>query len=268
MIETTTERFEHDVLIASRTKPILVDFWAPWCGPCRVIGPVLEALERKAQGAWTLVKVNTDEAYEVAGTYRISSIPAVKLFRDGRVVGEFVGALPESQIQQFLDAHLPKPGDDLLSEALAARDQGRFQDARKMLEHLMEKAPTHQEAKLILAELSLASDPERAKQLVGELDDGALTERIERLRWLLDVLARIGRLESASRAIDDYRLGLTALGQNQFDKAAEHLLAVVRTDRRLDEDGGRRALLVLFDILGPQHSVTRDARQALSRLLY
>src|SRR5436190_229581 len=116
--------FQADVLEASRDKPVVVDFWAPWCGPCRMLGPVLEKLAATNDGSWTLAKVNTDENQEVARQYGIMSIPAVKLFIDGEVVDEFIGALPEPSVKEWLERAVPSESKARLSEAKAAIEAG------------------------------------------------------------------------------------------------------------------------------------------------
>jgi len=123
-VDVPADRFEAAVLEESRRRPVVVDFWAPWCAPCRTLGPVLERLAAEAGGAWLLAKVNVDEAQELAGAFGVQGIPAVKAFRGGEVVDEFVGALPEGQVRAFLEGLAPGPADQAFAEAQAARRRG------------------------------------------------------------------------------------------------------------------------------------------------
>src|SRR5438067_2050881 len=135
--------FQADVLEASRAKPVVVDFWAPWCGPCRMLGPVLEKLASTNDGSWTLAKVNTDENAEVSRRYGIMSIPAVKLFVDGEVVDEFIGALPEPAVREWLDKAVPSERKARLTEAKAAIEAGESERAAAILEQVLEAEPAN-----------------------------------------------------------------------------------------------------------------------------
>ncbi|HET6344491.1 MAG TPA: thioredoxin, partial [Myxococcota bacterium] len=160
-MDTTTDKFSADVLEASRQLPVLVDFWAPWCGPCRVLGPALEALEAEARGRWRLVKVNTEAEPMLAHQFQISSIPAVKLFRDGRVVDGFVGALPRAQISRWLDALIPSEAAEQVKQAQVAREAGDLDEARRLLEAALAAAPDDPMVKVPLAELVWPAERQR-----------------------------------------------------------------------------------------------------------
>src|SRR4051794_4533417 len=154
------ENFQREVIDASKLGPVLVDFWAPWCGPCRMLGPVLEKLADSNDGAWTLAKLNTDENQEIAQKYRISSIPAVKLFVDGEVTDEFIGALPEPRVKQWLDNALPSPLKARLSEARGLVEAGATTAANVALDEVLQQDLENAEALILKARLTFASDPE------------------------------------------------------------------------------------------------------------
>ena len=135
--------FQEDVIEASAKAPVLVDFWAPWCGPCRVLGPTLERLAEDANGKWTLVKVNTDQNPDVSNQYGIRGIPAVKLFVDGDVVEEFTGALPEYAVKQWLEKALPSESKKLVDKAEREIAAGNREDARRLLETSLDQEPSN-----------------------------------------------------------------------------------------------------------------------------
>jgi putative thioredoxin len=237
--------FRTEVLEASRTVPVVVDFWAAWCGPCRILGPTLEKLAAEANGAWKLVKVDTEAWPELAQAFQIRSIPAVYLIHDEKAVARFEGALPEQEVRNWLRDHLPGGTDE-------------------------EPAGDGPDAVRALARTDLEAATEKAADLSAE-DAGDLPASLERLRDL----ARWGRGD-ADRAfpkadpenVDLYRQGAAALAQGDHAGAAEAWLALVAADRTLDEDGGRKALLALFDVLGPDDDLTQASRRRLSTLLF
>jgi putative thioredoxin len=267
-METNSISFADDVLARSRQAPVLVDFWAPWCGPCRAVGPVLEKLAAEAGGRWQLVKVNTDAEQELARRFRIQSIPALRLFEDGTVVAELDGALPEAQLRAWLDEHVPRPERAELDAAAAARARGDLVAARALLEPLLEAQPDLVEARLMLAEISFPADPGKAERLISDLPaDGDHQERPAALQRLLAMAGRVdepGEGEVWQRYID----GIRALLDGQVAAAADAWLDVLARDRALDNDGGRAACVALFCWLGNEHPVTREYRPKLASALF
>ncbi len=266
------QNFEEEVLRASHEKPVLVDFWAPWCGPCRVLGPVLEKLARENGATWKLAKVNADVHPELSMRYGVRGIPAVKLFVNGQVVDEFTGALPEPAVRQWLDKALPSEWKQWLSEAETALAEGDAERAERLLRRVLEAQPTNPQAQALLAQIRVFDDPEEAARLAA----GASTAepRFLHLAEAVKTIARLLRLQQNPDALPDepgkeaYRAALDALARRDFDTALERFIEVIRMNRYYDDDGSRKACIALFNLLGEQHPVTRRHRRTFDMALY
>jgi putative thioredoxin len=275
VIEVGDADFETAVLKRSETTPVVVDFWAPWCGPCRALGPLLERLAAEHQGAFTLAKVNVDEAPAVSQAFGIQSIPAVKGFRDGMLVGEFVGAQPEATVRKLLELVLPTAADGLVARAATLAPEA----AEAALREALELEPRHARALLELARIVAArGDTPGALQLlervsppsplVGESErlaaelrmrtDGAGDQAALRARIAADPNDLAARLE----------LGRTLAALGKHEDALAELLDVVRRDRHFADDGARKAMVDLFAVLGSDHPLTDRYRNELAKALF
>jgi len=283
-IDVTQGEFAARVLEASRHAPVVVDFWAPWCGPCKVLGPILERLATDFAGSFLLAKVNTDENQELAVRYGVRGIPNVKAFVDGKVVDEFTGVLSESEVRQFLEGILPSPAAPLRGQAQDARARGRLAQAQALLMQAIQIDPSNAEVQLDLAELQIElRDLERARSLLaGRAPDFASQrERFESLRAKLELAEAAQGAEPSDLAARvanepsdlDARLKLAqALAVREDYRAAfEQLLQIVQKDRSFRDDVGRRTMLSLFQMLGNRpeaQELVREYRTALARTLH
>lgn len=265
------EDFQSDVIEASEETPVVVDFWAPWCGPCRQLSPVLESLAEAADD-WTLAKVNVDDNQEAAQAYGVRGIPAVKLFADGEVVGEFTGAKPKHTIEKWLEENLPSEEKSRIEEAKAELEDGNHEEAEQLLWPVLEKNPDHDEAQVHMARALAFKDPTRAQALAdaAEVADPTLRQ----IRESVQTLARLLEMADDPSALPDgdakdtYVAGIQALADQDFDAALDHFIDVVRTNRNYDEDGARKACIALFTLLGEEHPVTQDHRRTFDMALY
>jgi len=259
--------FDQEVLAASHEKPVLVDFWAPWCGPCRQLGPILEKLSEEEGAGFTLAKLNTDENQNVAAQYGIQSIPAVKLFVDGEVVDEFLGALPEPQVRAWLQQAIPSEGSQLVADARAALAAGAAQEAEALLEQAVALEPSNPEPALLLAKLVTFKDPARAEALSHTPGaDFADAEAVETVVRLLQKGAEPDLPESPGR--EAYAQAIETMQRGDLDAALAGLVDSVRRDRHFHDDVARRTLLYLFNVLGDRHELTRKHRRALEQALF
>jgi putative thioredoxin len=267
---TDVTNFDSEVIARSYQKPVLVDFWAPWCGPCRMIGPVLEKMAEEAE-SWELAKVNTDEQTEVARRFQIMSIPAVKLFSHGEVIDEFVGALPEAQVRAWLEKALPSEHQSAIEQARATMTDNPA-EAQQLLKTVLEKEPDNAAAKALLAQALVFQDPQLAMQM---LDGANLQDPVPlRIADAVGTLAHLAKLRTDPGALGDstaretYLKAAELIASQDFASAFDELLRVVRSDRKLDDDGARKAMLALFTLLGEDNPLTSQYRRQLERALF
>ncbi len=263
--------FQSQVIERSRQVPVMVDFWAEWCGPCRMLGPVLERLAGDAGGRWELAKVDTEAHQDIAVQYGIRSIPAVKMFVDGEVVDEFTGALPEPQIRAWLDRVVPSGWAAQTAQAQELAAAGEQVQAAALLEEVLEAEPTDETALFALARLLLWDEAERARTLVEDVGSGSdRVEEAEGIRRIADLFATLDDPESLPQlpARTTYLAAIAALRTRDVATALDGFISVLGTDRSLDDDGARKACLALFQLLGDDDPVIRQYRPAFANALY
>ena len=263
----TTATFPSEVLNASASQPVLVDFWAPWCGPCRALGPVLEQLADEHDGKVKVVKVNTDENQDLAQQFQIRSIPAVKLFRGGRVVDEFVGAQPLARVRAFLEPHLPRASAAAHVAARELADKGDYATATAQLREVVNTDPANLDARRDLARvLALTGEVVEASKVLGQLPPQAQSETASNSVRALIHFAALATNDAARS--DSLRAGAarSILG-GSLDAAIESLLSRMQGDRAFATRAGREDLLQAFSLLPPDDARIAGWRRRLAALL-
>ncbi|MEO5335397.1 MAG: thioredoxin [Magnetospirillum sp. WYHS-4] len=282
--DATGASFAKDVIEASKTVPVIVDLWAPWCGPCKQLGPMLEKLVVEAAGLVRMVKVNVDENQQLAQQLRVQSIPAVFAFKDGRPVDGFAGALPESQLRAFikrLTGDAKSPTDQVLEEARALLAAGAFREALEVFGALLAQAPDNPAAAGGALKACIAlGELERARRFLDDLPPAMRTQSEVASAAAALELAEQGGSAAELQVLTDrlakdpgdlqarYDLGVALYGAGRPEEAIRELVELVRRNRTWNEDAARRQLVKVFEALGHAHPLTVVGRRQLSSVLF
>lgn len=281
VVTVTAENFESVVIDGSFDRPVLVDFWADWCAPCKGLMPVLAKLADAYAGKFILAKINTEEQPELAAHFGIRNLPTVQLFKSGQAVDQFMGALPEAQVREFLDRHLPRAGDALLAQAQGLIASGDLKRAAALIEKARTQDPANARVALAQVQLTaaqgdlagaaallerlpieLAHDPEVAalrgqlrfaEALVGAATPAQLTQRLA-----------ADPNDSEAR----YQLAAYRVLAGDFEGALEGLLALMKRDRTYGDDAARKGMVAIFDLLGGQGELVSRYRARMMTALY
>jgi putative thioredoxin len=280
IIEPTRESFQADVVERSREVPIVIDFWATWCQPCRLLAPLLEKLADEFQGKFILAKVETEKLPEIASAFGVQSIPAVYAIRNGELLDAFVGLLPEHQLRAFVERILPSPAEELLAEALAlAKDNPAEGEAK--LREAIGLDPKLSTAQIALAEVLLTQGrASEAQQIVDELEQrGYLEPEAEKLKAQLNLQAhgqQAGNVDELRKVVaaspDDsetkFKLAEALAAAGQYEEALQTFIELIKRDPTAFRERGRQAMVDIFQLLPGDSELTSTYRRQLSMLLY
>ena len=281
LIDVTPENFHAVVIEGSHQRPVLVDFWADWCAPCRMLTPILSKLADEYAGKVLVAKLNTEQEQALAAQFGIRSLPTVQLFKDGKPVDQFMGALPEPQIREFLERHIPRESDDLLARAFRCMDSGDAPGARLLIDQARAMDPGNARLQIADARIKMqAGDITGARETLEgvplEMQDDPDVRRLQgEIAFLVrvadappepELTRRIGADPNDSEA----RYGIAAhrVARGDYEGALEELLTLLKKDRKYGDDAARKGMLMIFDMLGGEGEVVAGYRAKMLSALY
>jgi len=280
-VDVSEQDFEQAVVQRSHEVPVVIDFWAPWCGPCRALGPTLEKLAEEQQGKFILAKINVDENPMLAQAFQVQSIPAVKAVRNGALAGEFLGAQPEPNVRRFIEQLLPSEAESLAREAQRLEEAGKAQGAESLYRAALAKEANQPLALLGLARVLVQRGEENdAQTLLTRIPNTTLEHPAAQ-----QLLAQLRLKQTGAKAGDEqkYRDRLAAdpndlaaqfeLSQmlaavGRYEEALTELLAILKKDRKFRDDGARKAMLEIFDVIGSRSDLAEHFRSELAKVLF
>lgn len=279
-VDLTIENFQKVVVEGSQDAPVLIDIWAPWCGPCKSLKPLLEKLAEEYQGKFILAKLNSDENQAMAQQFGVRSIPTVKVIYKGKLINEFTGALPEAELRAFIDSILPSPGEELRQQAATLREQGELEQAVALLDQVLQIDESNAQASIDKAAILVEQQQlEEARQILEQLPLAESTsDQVKELLTRIEVQQKTANLPDPATLISQIeadpanlqaRLDLANIyiAMQKYPEAIEQCFAIIRQDREFHDDIGRRTVLDIFTLLGSDHELVRSYRRQLSSLL-
>ncbi len=281
VVDTTIQNFDTTVVEASHKTPVLVDFWAAWCGPCQMLMPTLTKLAEEYAGGFVLAKVNIDEQQELANRFGVRSVPTVKLVHKGDVVDEFLGVVPETQIKALLDRYIERESDRMTQHALALIDAGKTEQGLAELRTALDSDPGNDKIKLSWVQsLFACGRVGEARQALAELPLGLRNDdQATRLGALIEFAATVSEtpsLEQVRARLTDnpddsearYALAAHCVVNSDYETALDELLELLRRDRAFGDDAARKGLLKVFDLLGGRGELVSKYRARMSATLH
>ena len=273
--------FPSDVLDESHQRPVLVDFWASWCGPCRILAPILERLAEEFDGSFRLAKIDTEANPELAAHFQIRSIPHVKLFKDGEVADEFMGAISESDARQFLRKHCPAEIDRLYASGIALMEEGRVSEAKLHFQDGLKHDAAHGGTLLQLGKIAeAAGDHDSAKGYWDRVPPSSEHySALENLRQTSDFRAVCESHGGIERCASDatqrpedlntrYGYGCCLATEGRYPQALEEFLYVIARDKHFLDDGARKAMIAIFSLIGERSPLAEEYRKRLAQVLF
>lgn len=278
--DVNSENFASDVIQASHETPVVVDFWATWCGPCQTLLPILSKLAEEYAGKFRLAKVEIDQQPELANQFAVRSVPTVKIIKQGKIVDEFMGAIPENQIRDILDRHIENEADQQLQQALLLYQQGDSQAAMELMQQIMLAKPDNHQVRIQFANMLLREGHfSDARDLLNSLPVAAQQDEDAKALFaqltFIDIVTDAPDLEELEQRVQQqpdsksrYQLSAHYLLRGMYTEGMEQLLQIIASDRNFQDDAGRKTLLQVFDLLGANHPLVADYRRKLARMLY
>ena len=270
-IKVVTEAdFEYEVIAFSNQIPVIVDFWAEWCHPCKTLTPVLEKITEESNGSFRLAKLNVDDNPNLALRFNVRSIPNVKAFRDGQIVSEFLGLQPEARVREFVRNLAPSQIDLLLEKGLSQVEALNWLEASKSFQQFLNKSPNHPAGLLGLLKTSLMlGDYTRVKKIINDFPPSTEYVQMQAIQPLFDALCN----QETSNEMDNsreaaFQNGLNLIRRGNLPAAMDGLIDILRLDKHYRDDEVRKVLLGLFEVLGYNHPLTRQYRKELAMVLF